>query len=237
MEALKEVGVDEVIVYCVNDAAVMGSWEIAQKADEEDFITFVADPKSELTLALDMEMVPLGEGQAEIDGKFGPYYKGLFQRCKRHAMYIEDGEIKLTKVAQALTDPAGDDFPEVTLAPALVADIKALKDGSAPAAPAPPVMDPTEEIKSTIADSKVVVFSKDYCEFSKATKATLDEMGVEYTSVEVNLKSNGADFAAALGSFSGLSTFPNVYIGGEQLGGNDDTQEAAKSGKLAEMLK
>jgi|TARA_B110000196_G_C20701853_1_gene455619 glutaredoxin 3 len=29
---------------------------------------------------------------------------------------------------------------------------------------------------------------------------------------------------------------PNVFIGGVHLGGNDDTQNAAASGKLQEML-
>lgn len=126
MEALKQAGVDEVIVYCVNDAACMGAWSKDQGVSDNDFITFMGDPTSALTLALDMELKELGEGQAEEDGMFGPFYKGLRNRCKRHAMYVKDGEIVLTKVAQALTDPAGDDFPEATLAETLVADIKAL---------------------------------------------------------------------------------------------------------------
>jgi len=126
VEALKEVGVDEVIVYCVNDACCMGAWAKDQKASDSDFLTFMGDPSSTLTSALDMELVELGEGQAEIDGTFGPYFKGLFKRSKRFAMYIKDGEIVLTKVAQALSDPAGDDFPEATLAETMVADIKAL---------------------------------------------------------------------------------------------------------------
>jgi peroxiredoxin len=126
VEALKEVGVDEVIVYCVNDAAVMSAWSKDQGVNNNDFITMMGDPSSSVTTALDMEMVELGEGQAEVDGQFGPYFKGLRRRSKRFAMYIKDGDIVLTKVAQALTDPAGDDFPEATLAEALVADIKAM---------------------------------------------------------------------------------------------------------------
>jgi len=126
MEVLKEVGVDEVIVFCVNDAAVMGAWSKDQGVSKVDFITFMGDPTSTLTTALDMELVELGEGQPEIEGTFGPFYKGLFKRSKRFAMYIKDGEIVLTKVAQSLSDPAGDDFPEVTLAEALIADIKAM---------------------------------------------------------------------------------------------------------------
>jgi len=30
---------------------------------------------------------------------------------------------------------------------------------------------------------------------------------------------------------------PNVFINGEHLGGNDDTQKAFRSGKLLEMIK
>lgn len=114
------------IVYCVNDAACMGAWAKDQGVDSDDFITFMGDPTSALTLALDMELKELGEGQAEVDGMFGPYFMGLYKRCKRFAMYIKDGEIAVTKVAEALTDPAGDSFPEATLAEALLADIKAL---------------------------------------------------------------------------------------------------------------
>lgn len=114
------------IVYCVNDAAVMSAWSKDQGVNNNDFITMMGDPSSSVTTALDMEMVELGEGQAEVDGQFGPYFKGLRRRSKRFAMYIKDGDIVLTKVAQALTDPAGDDFPEATLAEALVADIKAM---------------------------------------------------------------------------------------------------------------
>ena len=62
MEALKKVGVDEVIVYCVNDAAVMGAWAKDQGvAYPFEFVTFAGDPSSSLTSALDMEMVELGE--------------------------------------------------------------------------------------------------------------------------------------------------------------------------------
>ena len=46
-------------------------------------------------------------------------------------MYIEDGTIKLVHVAEGgpngEEDPAGDDFPEKTLAPAMIEAITALK--------------------------------------------------------------------------------------------------------------
>jgi len=47
---------------------------------------------------------------------------------------------------------------------------------------------------------------------------------------------DGADIQAALLDLTGQKTVPNVFIKGQHLGGNDVTQEAAKSGKLQEML-
>lgn len=239
MEALKEVGVDEVIVYCVNDGAVMMAWEKAQGCASEDFIKFGGDPTSELTLALDQELKELGEGQAEVDGTFGPYYMGLFKRCKRFALYIMDGEIKITKVAEALTDPAGDDFPEVTLAPALLEAIKTEGLVGEPSTLHKPrdVTAQAAEIEAAVAKDKVVLFSKPDCPFCKATKELLTEKGVEFTAIEVTTRDDAENFQVAMGQKSGQRTFPNVYINGEFVGGADATKEANESGKLDELLK
>lgn len=48
---------------------------------------------------------------------------------------------------------------------------------------------------------------------------------------------NGAEIQRELQQISGQRTVPNVFVKGEHLGGNDDTQEAARSGRLAELLK
>jgi hypothetical protein len=42
-------------------------------------------------------------------------------------LYVENGIVKILRVAEAEDDPAGDDRPEVTLAEAIVDAIKALK--------------------------------------------------------------------------------------------------------------
>ena len=49
-EELKKKGVDEVIVYCVNDGAVMDAWGVDQKI-ERSIVTFFADPRSEVPIA------------------------------------------------------------------------------------------------------------------------------------------------------------------------------------------
>jgi peroxiredoxin len=117
VDALKAAGIDEVIVYCVNDGAVMSAWAEDQGVDKSDFITLMGDPTGALTDALDMNL-----------SHAGPQGKGLIGRCKRFALYLVNGVVKVMRVAEGgpagEEDPAGDDFPEVTLAPAMLEAIK-----------------------------------------------------------------------------------------------------------------
>ena len=96
-----------------------------------------------------------------------------------------------------------------------------------------------EQIKQRIADKKVVVYSKTYCPFCAMTKNLFSEMGVPDTDmdvIELDQIDGGSELQQALTAFSGQRTVPNVFINGVHLGGNDDTQAAARSGKLKEML-
>ena len=52
---------------------------------------------------------------------------GLWGRCKRHAIYAVNGEIKAVRVAESEDDPAGDEFPDVTLADAMLEVIRGVK--------------------------------------------------------------------------------------------------------------
>jgi len=115
-DALKAAGIDEIVVYCVNDGAVMKAWAQDQGI-ENSMISFMADPYSTVTRALDMEM-----------DHPGPKGVGLINRCKRFALYIVDGEVKIAKISEKSDDPAGDDFPEDTCAPAMLNAIASIKD-------------------------------------------------------------------------------------------------------------
>ena len=79
-------------------------------------INFVGDPFSELTRSLDVELTHEGP----VKGA------GLLGRCKRLAMYVADGEIKVIRISEAPDDPAGDNHPEATLADAMIEAIKEL---------------------------------------------------------------------------------------------------------------
>ena len=76
-------------------------------------LQLMGDPAGELTKALDMELTHPG-----------PLGKGLFGRCKRHAIYAVNGEIKAIQIAESEDDPAGDDHPEATLANTMLDIIK-----------------------------------------------------------------------------------------------------------------
>lgn len=118
-DELKKLGVDEVLIYCVNDAAVMSAWSDDQGVMDDSIVKLMGDPYGDLTSALDMIMTHPG-----------PTSVGLVNRSKRFALYVEDNEVKIVRVAEAEDDPAGDDNPDVTLAEAMVDAISALKESA-----------------------------------------------------------------------------------------------------------
>jgi peroxiredoxin len=58
----------------------------------------------------------------------GPVSVGIIGRCKRFALHLVDGVVQAVAVAESEFDPAGDDFPEKTLAPALLDMAMAMAD-------------------------------------------------------------------------------------------------------------
>merc|ERR1711933_27385 len=99
-EELKAKGVAEVLVYCVNDGAVMKAWAADQKV-EGSIITFLADTRCQFTRKIGMSMLHPGP-----KGALGNI------RCKRFVLVVDDGEVKNVEVSEAEDDPAGDNDPE-----------------------------------------------------------------------------------------------------------------------------
>jgi len=71
---------------------------------EGSMISFLADTSGAFTEALGLSITDPG-----------PISKLGSPRCKRHALYVDDGVIKAFECAEQEGDPAGDDFPDVTL--------------------------------------------------------------------------------------------------------------------------
>eukprot|EP00753_Platysulcus_tardus_P017829 PLAT6564.1.p3 GENE.PLAT6564.1~~PLAT6564.1.p3 ORF type:complete len:120 (+),score=62.80 PLAT6564.1:48-362(+) len=93
-----------------------------------------------------------------------------------------------------------------------------------------------DSVSSYIADNKVMVFSKSYCPFCTKAKRALDGEGVKYTVVELDRRDDGAAMQDALKSKTGVRSVPQVFIGGDFIGGGDDTAAKAESGELRRLL-
>jgi len=113
---LKKEGVDSVIVYAVNDGAVMSAWEQDQKT-KGSLIRLLGDTRSEFAKKLGLVLDHPGPM-----GVLGNH------RCKRFSMLVKDCKIKTLNVAAAADDPAGDDRPEVSMVDKMLEDLRAKKD-------------------------------------------------------------------------------------------------------------
>lgn len=96
-----------------------------------------------------------------------------------------------------------------------------------------------QEVESSIADSPVHVFMKGtpdwpQCGFSKATCDALSSLGVEFTAT--NVLEDLDNYRATLMEVSAWPTIPQVFIGGEFIGGCDIVLEMLRNGELQEKL-
>jgi hypothetical protein len=84
----------------------MRAWGIHQNLTtvQDNMITFMGDPLSEVTRKLNMELLN--------DGVI--HDKGLVNRCKRFALYVDSCVVKYVAVSESTDDPAGDADPSVT---------------------------------------------------------------------------------------------------------------------------
>ncbi len=99
------------------------------------------------------------------------------------------------------------------------------------------------------------VVGKTYCGFTKRAKAALADMGLQPATLDLDTMPNGdamqvrcasavapplcADTAsaqAAFASITGIKTVPQVFIGGDCLGGCDDTLRAISDGSIKQKL-
>ncbi|XP_031476328.1 glutaredoxin-like [Nymphaea colorata] len=91
----------------------------------------------------------------------------------------------------------------------------------------------TQEI---VSNNPVVVFSKTYCPFCTRVKQLLSKLGAEYKVVELDVESDGSAVQAALLEWTGQRTVPNVFIGGNHVGGCDAVTATHNQGKLVPLL-
>jgi len=91
-------------------------------------------------------------------------------------------------------------------------------------------------IRKTNSSQPIVVWSKTYCPYSIRVKKLFDKLGYDFQGIELDELNDEEDVQDALERVSGLSTVPNVYIGGKHIGGCDDTVALHMRGELIPLL-
>ncbi|KAJ2499001.1 hypothetical protein GGH96_003860 [Coemansia sp. RSA 1972] len=100
--------------------------------------------------------------------------------------------------------------------------------------------DVEKKIRQLIKRNRVMVFSKTFCPYSRNTKQLLsqyrNDRGLEYEVLEADLESDPFKVKTVLGKISARFTFPNIFIDGQSIGGNDELRELHTSGELVALL-
>lgn len=99
-------------------------------------------------------------------------------------------------------------------------------------------MDVNDRIKQHLEEFPVLLYMKgspDFpqCGFSAKTVAILKALGTRFAYVNILEE---PDLREGLKVFSDWPTFPQLYIGGELVGGSDIAMELYESGELKTML-
>ena len=120
-------------------------------------------------------------------------------------------------------------------------------DVSAPApataAQQPITPDAQEFVARVVGDPNqpVVMFALEWCEFCWAVRKLFARHGIGYRSVDLDsveyqAGDRGGKIRAALSGRTSMSTIPQVFIGGEFIGGCTDVFDACKAGRLQALL-
>jgi cysteine synthase A len=85
------------------------------------------------------------------------------------------------------------------------------------------------------------MFAFEYCEFCWSVRKLFSECGIPYRSVDLDSADYqeddwGGQVRAAVGARVGTPTIPQVFVGGEHIGGCTETFDAFKDGRLQEVL-
>jgi len=90
-------------------------------------------------------------------------------------------------------------------------------------------------------DNAVVLFAMEWCEFCWSVRKMFAEYEIPYRSVDLDSvayqKNNkGGNIRKAIEQHTGLKTIPQIFVGGQHIGGATETFDAVKDGSLQKLL-
>jgi cysteine synthase A len=91
------------------------------------------------------------------------------------------------------------------------------------------------------ADYPVVMFSHEWCEFCWSVRKMFAEYEIPYRSIDLDSvayqqDNKGGKIRAAILEQTGLKTIPQIYIGGEHVGGATELFDACNDGEMVRLL-
>nr|GAT52458.1 glutaredoxin [Mycena chlorophos] len=95
-----------------------------------------------------------------------------------------------------------------------------------------------DTVENAISSNKIVIFSKSWCGYSARAKKLFQEHFPEEKPLvlELDERDDGDAIQDYLAQKTGQTTVPNVFVSQKQVGGNDKTQAAFKSGELNRLV-
>lgn len=94
-----------------------------------------------------------------------------------------------------------------------------------------------QKVQALIKNKPIFIASKTYCPYCTKTKNTVASITKEAYILELDVIDDGAEIQDALFEITGQRTVPNVFIGGEHIGGNSDLQELNSKDQLEPKIK
>jgi glutaredoxin 3 len=81
---------------------------------------------------------------------------------------------------------------------------------------------------------KVVMYGADWCGYCQRARALLERKGVVYEDIDVDVV---PDARAQMQQRAGRSSIPQIFIGGQHIGGSDELHALDADGRLDALLK
>jgi len=157
------------------------------------------------------------------------------------AMLPDTGERYLsTPLFEDVPSEMTDEEMELSMStPGIRFDVSSAPAAVAPTAPAKP--EAIAYVERIVSEKSVVVFALEWCEFCWSVRKMFAEAGIEYESIDLDStvyqKDNlGADIRAALRDITGSPTIPQIFVGGQHIGGATETFDAFNDGSLKQRL-
>jgi cysteine synthase A len=152
-------------------------------------------------------------------------------------------------LSTALFDGIGEDMDEDEVALSkstpnfrfdVTATPKPADDKAPPPAAKPEALAFLEDARKN-PDEPVVMFALEWCEFCWSVRKMFAEVGIPYRSidldsVEYQQDNKGGEIRAALLETIDSPTIPQIFVGGEYIGGATETFDAFNDGSLQKLL-